>query len=95
MPAKVSANNLFGNSKAVKQQSSNTVKPHESETVEQQNGNAVKPEQEKVSFYLEIEKHSDKLDQLCFEYKKRTGRRINRQDVVRKLIENSKVEDLL
>ena len=50
---------------------------------------------QKVSFYLETELHLDKLDDLVRLYRKKTGRRINRQDVVRKLIENSSIESLL
>lgn len=50
---------------------------------------------EKVSFYLETELHLDKLDDLVRLYRKKTGRRINRQDVVRKLIENSSLENIL
>ena len=54
---------------------------------------SVKPQ--KVSFYLDEELHLDKLDELARHYKRRTGRKVNRQDVLRKLIENSSIEDLL
>lgn len=87
MPAKVPSN-LFGSSP-----SPNTVKQSNSETVEQLDGETVKLQ--KVSFYLESELHLDKLDDLVRLYRKKTGRRINRQDVVRKLIENSSIESLI
>lgn len=90
MPAKVPMS-LFGG-KTVKQESGNTALPQNSEDVSQQNSITVK--QEKATFYLDPV-HSDKLEELRLEYKKRTGRRINRQDVVRRLIENCSITDLL
>lgn len=52
-----------------------------SETVKQPNS-----EFEKVSFYLRPDQ-IDKLDELTFAYKKRTGKRINRIELVRQLID--------
>lgn len=93
MAAKVPANLFGSSSNTVKPQNVNTVLPQGSETVEPLNGETVKPQ--KVSFYLETELHLDKLDDLVRLYRKKTGRRINRQDVVRKLIENSSIESIL
>jgi hypothetical protein len=56
----------------------NTVTPSRSE--------AVKPKKErKVSFYLTAEQEQ-KLDDLAYEYSKRAKKRINRNDIVRYLI---------
>ncbi len=48
----------------------------------------------KTSFYLRADQ-LDKLDDLAFAYKKRTGRRIDRQDIVRLLIDRCTLGDLL
>jgi hypothetical protein len=47
----------------------------------------------KVSFYLTAEQEQ-KLDDLAYEHKKRTGKRINRNDIVRHLIDHCIIEDL-
>jgi hypothetical protein len=47
-----------------------------------------------TSFYLD-ESQLDKLDDLSHEYKKRTGKRINRNDIVRALIDETDLEHLL
>lgn len=49
---------------------------------------------EKTTFYLRPAQ-LDQLDELVYQYKKRTGRRINRNDVVRQLIDQADVEALL
>lgn len=49
---------------------------------------------EKTTFYLRPDQ-LDQLDELVYQYKKRTGRRINRNDVVRQLIDQADVEALL
>lgn len=96
------------NSETVEQFSSNTALPLSSETVEQsklntalpsnsetakQSNHATAKKQEKISFYLTTEQ-AEKLDDLAYEHKKRTGRRINRNDIVRYLIEACSIENL-
>ena len=48
----------------------------------------------KTSFYLRADQ-LDKLDELAYAYKRRTGRRIDRQDIVRALIDRCTLDDLL
>ena len=66
-------------------ESSSTVAPLESDTATPHSSKAAKKE-EKVTFYLTSEQ-ADKLDDLAHEHKKRTGKRINRNDIVRYLID--------
>jgi hypothetical protein len=63
---------------------SNTVTQQERETGEQF---------EKTSFYITAEQ-SEKLDDLAHEHKKQTGQRINRNDIVRFLIDQATLESL-
>jgi hypothetical protein len=79
---------------------SDTVKASQRETVTQYQSKGVKPlnsstvkKEVKVSFYLTPEEEQ-KLDDLAYEHKKRTGKRINRNDIVRHLIDNCSIEDL-
>jgi hypothetical protein len=60
-----------------------TVIKSNSNTVLAQNGKA----DIKVTFYL-TEAQVDKLDEMVFAYKKRRGKRINRNDIVRYLIDS-------
>jgi hypothetical protein len=55
----------------------------------------VKREQftEKITFYLTVEQ-ANKLDDLAHDYKKRRGKRINRNDIVRYLIDHCTLESL-
>ncbi len=87
-----------------------TVMPEGGVTVSQQKGGRVSQEEgdtvllssrvvgksggEKTTFYLRPDQ-LDKLDELVYQYKKRTGRRINRNDVVRQLVDQADVEALL
>ncbi len=48
----------------------------------------------KTSFYLRTDQ-LDKLDELAYAYKRRTGRRIDRQDIVRQLVDRCALDDLL
>lgn len=80
--------------------SSDTVVPSQSETAIQQQSRKVKPlnsttvkKEVKVSFYLTPEQEQ-KLDDLAYEHKKRTGKRINRNDIVRHLVDGCNIEDL-
>jgi hypothetical protein len=79
-----------------------TVEPQDGVTVSQQNGVTVKPSDsntvkavEKTSFYLRPDQ-LDKLDELVMAYKRRTGKRgINRNDIIRHLIDRCELESLL
>lgn len=64
----------------------------DSKTVIPENSNTVKFE--KVSFYLTPEQ-VESLDEACLAYKKATGKRINRNDIVRHLVEQLSVESLI
>ncbi len=84
----------------VERSSSDTVVPSQSETAIQQQSRKVKPlnsttvkKEVKVSFYLTPEQEQ-KLDDLAYEHKKRTGKRINRNDIVRHLVDYCSIEDL-
>ncbi len=75
------------------QQNSNTVEPFQSDTALTLQGNTALPrssrlekKEEKVTFYL-TSGQADKLDDLAYEHKKRTGKRINRNNIVRYLID--------
>ena len=79
---------------------SDTVEPSQSETAIQQQSRKVKPlnsttvkKEIKVSFYLTPEQEQ-KLDDLAYEHKKQTGKRINRNDIVRHLVDHCSIEDL-
>ncbi len=48
----------------------------------------------KTSFYLRTDQ-LDKLDELAYAFKRRTGRRIDRQDILRALIDRYTLDDLL
>ena len=37
----------------------------------------------------------DKLDELALAYKRKTGKRVNRNDLVRQLIDQAELDDLL
>jgi len=47
-----------------------------------------------TSFYLD-DMQLDKLDDLAHEYKKRTGKRINRNDIIRTLVDQTAIEDVI
>ena len=70
-----------------------TTENKDGNTVSQLNGNTVKSG-EKTSFYLRSEQ-LDKLDELTIAYKKRTGKRINRNDIIRTLVDDCSLETLL
>lgn len=72
-----------------------TVKPFQGETAKPQESKAVKvaKKEVKVSFYLTPEQEQ-KLDDLAYEHKKHTGKRINRNDIVRHLIDHCSIENL-
>ncbi len=78
-----------------------TASPPYSETAAPSRGSAEETPREagggslrKTSFYLRADQ-LDKLDDLAFAYKKRTGRRIDRQDIVRLLIDRCDLETLI
>lgn len=53
----------------------------------------VKPAGEKISCYL-TKSQVEKLDDLAYDYKKHKGKRINRNDIVRSLIDHCTLESL-
>jgi hypothetical protein len=78
-----------------------TVEPQYSDTVVPQNSNTVKQHidgedvaREKITFYLRPDQ-TDKLDDLVRAYKRQTGKRINRNEVVRRLIDFCDLDVLL
>jgi hypothetical protein len=90
----------------VEQGKSDTVALLHSETVEQVQRDTVIPshgdtdtplstgkKDHKTSFYLTREQ-IDKLDDLAYEHKKRTGQRINRNDIVRHLINRCSIDSI-
>lgn len=96
-----SNNDASSSSENVEQLQSDTVTPSNLKTVELSNGETVKhlnsgtaqqrssttvKKDEKVSFYLTAVQ-ANKLEDLAYEHRKRTGRRINRNDIVRHLID--------
>jgi len=82
------------NGYAVEQSSSETVIPQDSKTVKPLSSETVKRGLTKTSFYLRPDQ-IEKLDDLAHECKKRTGRRIDRQDIIRALIDNTDLENIL
>ena len=71
-----------------------TAAPSDSGTVPAPGRKAGRMGAEKTTFYLRPDQ-LDKLDELAYAYKKRTGRRIDRQDIVRLLIDRCTLDDLL
>jgi hypothetical protein len=86
-------------SEAVTQPDSQTVAPSHGKAEKHEDRETVVPEQktevgkEKISFYL-APGQTDKLDDLAYKHKKRTGKRINRNDIVRHLIDQCTLESL-
>jgi hypothetical protein len=85
---------------AQKQQESETVIPSYSETEERLYSNTVTQQErktaeefEKTTFYLTA-KQAEKLDDLAHDHKKRAGQRINRNDIVRYLIDQAILDSL-
>ncbi len=84
----------------VKPSDHGTVPPSYSETAAPLRGSAEEAPREggggslkKTSFYLRADQ-LDKLDELAYAYKRRTGRRIDRQDIVRLLIDRCDLDSL-
>lgn len=82
------------NSNTAEPQDSSAVKLYNNNTVEPQNLDNVKIGSEKTTFYLRPDQ-LDKLDELTLAYKKRTRKRINRNDIVRQLIDLCDLEMLV
>jgi hypothetical protein len=86
---------------AQKQQDGETVIPFYSETEERlysntvtrQSGRETGEQFEKTTFYLTPEQ-AEKLDDLAHDYKKHSGQRINRNDIVRHLIDQATLDSL-
>ena len=88
------------NRETVEQQSGETGELYYGETAERLISNTVTQQHgitaeqlEKTTFYLEASQ-SEKLDDLAHDYKKRTGQRINRNDIVRYLIDQATLDSL-
>ncbi len=78
----------------VRPQHGDTAAPSDGDTVAAPGHKAGKAGAEKTTFYLRPDQ-LDKLDELAYTYKKRTGRRIDRQDIVRTLIDRCDLATLL
>lgn len=82
------------NSTAVERSNGETVIPQDAKTVKPSNSETVKRGLTKISFYLRPDQ-IDKLDDLGHDCKKHTGRRIDRQDIIRALIDSIDLENVL
>ena len=71
-----------------------TDTPENSKTVSRQSGVEGKAKTEKFTIYVSAEQ-LDKLDELALAYRKRTGKRINRNVIMRKLIDVCDLDLLL
>jgi hypothetical protein len=71
-----------------------TVSPQPRQTVSPAHRSTVTAELNKTSFYL-TQAQLDKLDELAYAYKRQTGKRINRNDIVRFLVDHARLETLL
>lgn len=71
-----------------------TDTPENSKTVSRQSGVEGKANTEKFTIYVSSEQ-LDKLDELALAYRKRTGKRINRNVIMRKLIDVCDLDLLL
>lgn len=86
----------------VEPQYGSTVSPQHGNTVSPQHGNTVSPHEsaddsstrEKITFYLRPDQ-IDKLDELTLAYKRRTGQRLNRNELVRRMIDRCDLQLLL
>ena len=76
----------------VSPESSSTVTPLQRDTA-LPHSRKIDKKEEKVTFYL-TSGQADKLDDLAYDHKKRTGKRINRNDIVRYLIDQCTAESL-
>ncbi len=77
------------------------LEPQHRDTVKQQHGSTVKQQsstdesaREKITFYLRPDQ-IDKLDELVLAYRRQTGNRINRNELVRRLIDLCDLDLLL
>jgi hypothetical protein len=70
------------------------VTPLKREVDTRLHGVTVKTNLEKTSFYIRSDQ-TEKLDDLAHEYKKRKGKRINRNDIIRALIDQTDLESLV
>jgi hypothetical protein len=81
------------NREMVEQQDSATPERLYSNTVTQSHSKTVKKER-KISFYLTPEQER-KLDDMAYDFLQRTGKRINRNDIVRFLVNQANVDLLI
>ena len=90
------------NREEVKQSDGATVSPPnsasverpDSETTTQPNSASAQRNLTKTSFYIRPDQ-ADKLDELAYNFKRQRGKRIDRQDIIRTLIDNSSLDQLL
>ncbi len=92
VPPSSSATAIPSHSATVEPSQRKTEALSQSGTVPHEHGATVKKEA-KTSFYL-TPQQVEKLDDLAYEHKKKTGKRINRNDIVRYLIDRCELEDL-
>ena len=78
----------------VSQYESTTVKPSNEITAGSSERKRGEAGSEKTTFYLRPDQ-LDKLDELALAYKKQTGQRIDRQDIVRRLIDRCDLQMLV
>lgn len=76
-----------------RKQDGDTVARGRSETVKRSDRDE-REELQKTTFYL-TPAQLDTLDELAYGYKRKTGKRINRNDIVRFLVEHAQLETLL
>jgi hypothetical protein len=81
-------------SDTVERSNSETVKPQDAKTVKRLSSDTVKSGLTKTSFYLRPDQ-LEKLDDLAHDCKKTTGIRIDRQDIIRALIDNADLKSIL
>lgn len=85
---------IQSDSATVSPPSSTTVERLDSETATQSNSATTQRSLAKTSFYIRPDQ-ADKLDDLAYHFKRQRGKRIDRQDIIRALIDNSSLDQLL
>jgi hypothetical protein len=90
-------NNVLGqNGSSVTEEKSNRVSGEQGKRVKEQKGKMAEEDKLiiEMSLYLR-QAHDDKLEELRVAYKRRTRKKINMNEIIRRLIEHGTVEDLL
>jgi hypothetical protein len=81
-------------SQTISLSNSSTVERPDSETAIQPSSTSAQRNLTKTSFYIRPDQ-ADKLDELAYNFKHQRGKRIDRQDIIRTLIDNSNLDQLL